>query len=234
MHKELQGREGMGLHTDWLQGAARQALHQQWQPRDGRGRGNGCCLLVDASIPRNLSQGRQYTQLYIVVCGWTGLGERPCDKLALYYIEKEKGKQVLAATAKTRAGPKPAEDSGDSRALAKRQRHSGDSASGSGGSGSLARSSTSLARSQMDGRADHTELMPRLGPVSAPSVAGDTAESNTRKVLKEISTSLKASHTAIRHCARLCQSARTTFNEEAETVSDARARVDALLSVMPR
>ena len=91
-----------------------------------------------------------------------------------------------------------------------------------------------LARSQMDGRADHTELMPRLGPVSAPSVAGDSAESNTRKVLKEISTSLKASHTAIRHCARLCHSAYTTFNEEAETVSDARAQVDALLSVMPR
>ncbi len=141
---------------------------------------------------------------------------------------------MLAATAKTRAGPKPAEDSGDSRALAKPQRLSGDPASGSGGSGSLARSSTSLARSQMDGRADHTELMPRLGPVSAPSVASDTAESNTRKVLKEISTSPKASHTAIRHCARLYQSAHMTFDEEAETVSDARAQVDALLSVMPR
>ncbi len=174
-----------------------------------------------------MSQGRQYTQLYIVVSGWTGLGERPCDKVALYYLEKEtqKGKQVLAATAKTRAGPKPAEDSGDSRALAKRQRLSGDPPPPC----EAARSSTALARpgTRMD-------LVPRLGPVSAPSVAGDGAESNTRKVLKEISTSLKASHTAIRHCARFCHSAYTTFNEEAETVSDARAQVDALLSVTPR
>ncbi len=132
-------------------------------------------------------------------------------------MEKEK-KQVLAATAKTRVVPRPAHPEA---ALAKRQR-SGES--------------TSLARSQVDGRAgtNHTELMPRLGPVSAPSVAGDSAESNTRKVLKEISTSLKASHTAIRHCARLCHSAYTTFNEEAETVSDARAQVGALLSVSPR
>ena len=227
MHKELQGREGVGLHTDWLQGAARQALRQQWQPRDGRGRGNGCCLHGPASIPRNLSQGRQYTQLYIVVSGWTGLGERPCDKLALYYLEKEpqKSKLVLAATAKSRAGPQPPEETPDSRVLAKRQRLSGDDRPRS----EEARSSTALARP-----GTHMDVVPRLGPVSAPTVAGDCAESNTRKVLKEISTSLKASHTAIRHCARLCHSAYTTFNEEAETVSDARAQVDALLSVTPR
>ena len=125
---------------------------------------------------------------------------------------------MLAATAKTKVVPRPAHPEA---ALAKRQR-SGES--------------TSLARSHADGRAgtNHIELIPRLGPVSAPSVAGDSAESNTRKVLKEISTSLKVSHTAIRHCARLCHSACATFNEEAEAVSDARAQIGALLSVTPR
>ena len=80
----------------------------------------------------------------------------------------------------------------------------------------------------------HLALRPRLGDVSVPAASGSVSGSVLvdRATLREISQSLKASHTAIRHCARLCDSAATTFNEEAQSVSDARAQVDALLAIV--
>ena len=71
-----------------------------------------------------------------------------------------------------------------------------------------------------------------VGPLAVGAVAAENAQWN-RQSLKEIAASLKSAHKAIGHCARLCLSAHTTFTEEAQTVADAKAQVDALIALAP-
>ena len=105
--------------------------------------------------------------------------------------------------------PQPPKGVPPGRALAKRQR--AESPSQSRASGSMG---------------------PRHGPLAVGAVAAPNAQWN-RESLKEIAASLKSAHKAIGHCARLCLSAHTTFTEEAQTVADAKAQVDALIALAP-
>ena len=105
--------------------------------------------------------------------------------------------------------PQPPKGVPPGRAVAKRQRTESPSQSRASGS-----------------------MGPRHGPLAVGAVAASNAQWN-RQSLKEIAASLKSAHKAIGHCARLCLSAHTTFTEEAQTVADAKAQVDALIALAP-